>query len=1491
VKDFSERGASLPTANLSWMPKAIGPSTFWWPERLVSSGWLGHAPFAFWITGALAPSRIVELGAHNGYSYFAFCQAVKKLGLPTKCVAIDTWEGDEHAGFYSDAVYQDVWRYNSERYSDFSRLMRMRFDQALESFEDGTVDLLHVDGRHRYEDVKEDFESWKPKLSDRAVVLFHDTNVRERDFGVYKYWEQIREEGRSFEFLHGHGLGVLGIGENIPDEVTALFDLAFDKPATDGVRLVYSRLGDGIERYYFDRESGTRDLEEARSIIAERERHIEIQRAEIEYRDSEFKSQIRMRDAYAQELNSEIFTYRSEVDSYQARIRDLTGEIVRLERRAQLLYQEADRLVYQLYKIYSRPLLSLKRKLQRFSLRLALLFGPILPASVEDRQSRSLVKRRPRKILQDWITFQAEINGDGYPSIDLTRHSEFCSSTETERSAQRILVVDYRLPRPDTSAGERMTVGLLKDLCALGYDVYFAPGDMRPTSPYLEDISKLGVQVVTSLDGYRGVGDYLLAEGHKFGVFYFARVDVAEPLVPLARHTSPDARVIFHAIDLYFLREERAARLSGDAQALEAAGRTRALEIALMESVDHVVLVSPAELPYVEAEGIPSDKISIFPGLYSPVAEDPASYEDREHIFFLAGFGHPPNRDAVIWFADEIWPTIREALPGVEFHVVGAEAPPEVVALSERPGINVIGFVPDLEPVLQRYRVSVAPLRYGAGIKGKVAASMGAGVPTVCTDIAAEGMGMADAIHTYVRNDPELFAQAVIDLYRDRLLWRQISENGRALVEARFGPAANRISFLSALQNAQALPQYLFINYCRSIESVSFPVYGGGVEIDVSIIVPVFNKWNLTQDCLKSIWLTALGSNIAYEVILADDGSSDETVNAATLFPGLKVSKTSENVGFIRNCNQAAEVARGRHILLLNNDTIVMPGWLQTLLETLDSEPGAGIVGSKLIYPDGVIQEAGGVLFADGTAANVGRGRSRFHALHTVAREVDYISGASILVRGSFWRSVGGFDTSYSTAYYEDADLAMAVRHHGYRVLLQPRSEVVHFEHSSYGDEVASRPKVLMAENGRRFAEKWAADLRASHLPAGMSIDIAAANAERHPLSAPSARRSKGTLNILYLSPFPMLQAAAGRPTDYLTFGGTLAGMGHKVHVAILDSPELNDSVLASMQATWETVDVISDDRPPRARDETVPFDGWYFEGLGEEIRILCAKYDIDVVVCSYVMHSKIFDHVPAYTLKIIDAYERMGNRARRLQDRGVPSGPFSCSPEEEGAYLRRADVVIAENRADADYFNAVSGIDSAVVVPHAPAARFERWKFDKLCRIGITVSASRTELEESAQFIESLNKRLRGRVSFVSIEIAGPADDVMSYLSEADRALLKEASVKLRGDVSDIVEFYRQVDLIVSPVMSRFGINRHAIYAMSYGMPLVTTALGSHGLGTDEPFHCHDSIEDLCETIVELIEQPDKLPSLAEASRSLYGRFSDQILTEWQALLDPVSR
>ncbi|MDP9728647.1 hypothetical protein J2S04_001597 [Alicyclobacillus tengchongensis] len=175
----------------------------------ITPAWIGHRWFAYDLVSYCRPRKIVELGTHLGVSFFSFCQAVKDNRLNCECIAIDTWCGDAHSGFYTDEIYKIVEKIANDEFSKITRLMRMKFQEALPLISDESIDILHIDGFHTYEAVKNDFEEWLPKIAPEGIVLFHDITVYENEFGVYQLWDELKKEYPSIEFRHSNGLGVL----------------------------------------------------------------------------------------------------------------------------------------------------------------------------------------------------------------------------------------------------------------------------------------------------------------------------------------------------------------------------------------------------------------------------------------------------------------------------------------------------------------------------------------------------------------------------------------------------------------------------------------------------------------------------------------------------------------------------------------------------------------------------------------------------------------------------------------------------------------------------------------------------------------------------------------------------------------------------------------------------------------------------------------------------------------------------------------------------------------------------------------------------------------------------------------------------------------------------------------------------------------------------------------------------------------------------------
>src|SRR5262252_3395114 len=204
----------------------VHPTVFRMAQRLTNvTSWHGLIPVGFQLVALQSPRLLVELGTHSGDSYCAFCQAVEMTGSVARCFAVDTWEGDDQAGHYGPEVLADLRSHHDPRYSRFSTLIQDTFDGAVGHFDEGSIDFLHIDGLHTYDAVKHDFTTWKPKLSERASVLLHDINVRQRDFGVRTFWNELKEQYRTVEFTFSHGLGVVAVGKPAPP-MQVLIDLS-----------------------------------------------------------------------------------------------------------------------------------------------------------------------------------------------------------------------------------------------------------------------------------------------------------------------------------------------------------------------------------------------------------------------------------------------------------------------------------------------------------------------------------------------------------------------------------------------------------------------------------------------------------------------------------------------------------------------------------------------------------------------------------------------------------------------------------------------------------------------------------------------------------------------------------------------------------------------------------------------------------------------------------------------------------------------------------------------------------------------------------------------------------------------------------------------------------------------------------------------------------------------------------------------------------------
>lgn len=358
----------------------------------------------------------------------------------------------------------------------------------------------------------------------------------------------------------------------------------------------------------------------------------------------------------------------------------------------------------------------------------------------------------------------------------------------------RVLVIDVTTPRPDRDSGSMRAVRLLDLLATLGPQVDFLPDDGRHADHYTDALSARAIRS-HHIAGERAQARWLAGHAPRYHTIIISRYHLAEALIPLLRRVAPRARLILDTVDLHHLREQREAERHGDARLARLAAVTRRRELATIAAADVTWVVSPVEQALL-VRAVPQAVVQVVPNLHDPV-EDVPGPEGRRGLLFVGGAAHPPNVDAVRWLLDAILPEIRRALPDVELHLVGEGF--ERLVTTPPPGVRVHGHVVDLAPLLRSVRVGLAPLRFGAGVKGKVNLGMSHGIPMVVTGCAAEGLHAVDSEHLLLAETATDFAAAVVTACTDDNVWRRLSRASRDLTGRHFTTTAARDAVLASL--------------------------------------------------------------------------------------------------------------------------------------------------------------------------------------------------------------------------------------------------------------------------------------------------------------------------------------------------------------------------------------------------------------------------------------------------------------------------------------------------------------------------------------------------------------------------------------------------------------------------------------------------------------------------------------------------------------------
>ena len=390
-------------------------------------------------------------------------------------------------------------------------------------------------------------------------------------------------------------------------------------------------------------------------------------------------------------------------------------------------------------------------------------------------------------------------------STALQAHRANGVSVEFERdrwATMRVLVIDACMLTPDHDAGSMRMLAILEILTSLRCKVTFVADNLEHRQPYVSQLQQRGVEVLFH-PFVRSIADLLSKRGSEFDIVVISRHYIAVKHIDAVRAFAPRALVVFDTVDLHFLRSERQAELEASAMARASARAKRDEELTLIRKSDVTLVVSSYEQSLL-AELVPDARVLVLSTIHELLPPG-RPFAEREGLVFIGGFQHPPNTDAVLWYASEILPHVRAALPGVRTYIVGSNVPGNVRALAAEDFV-VTGYVPDVTPYFGGCRVSIAPLRYGAGVKGKINLAMSYGLPVVATTPSIEGMSLVPERDVVVADDAKAFADAIVRVYHDETLWNRLAAGGRENIRTHFSRdvARSAITRLIAFAHAGA---------------------------------------------------------------------------------------------------------------------------------------------------------------------------------------------------------------------------------------------------------------------------------------------------------------------------------------------------------------------------------------------------------------------------------------------------------------------------------------------------------------------------------------------------------------------------------------------------------------------------------------------------------------------------------------------------------------